>query len=108
MKHFHIRSFHASHQLNLQPMDNEREYLPWMSDSYHTLLCCNFELLEHLLTSVRSDLIVEYRLAAVDLEVSKWVAIQSFWLRMTGASTPAQRLLSCGTFVLMSILVILN
>jgi hypothetical protein len=32
MKHFHIRSFHASHQLNLQPMDNEREYLPWMSD----------------------------------------------------------------------------
>jgi hypothetical protein len=34
MKHFHIRSFHASHQLNLQPMDNEREYLPWMSDPY--------------------------------------------------------------------------
>ena len=30
MKHFHIRSFHASHRLNL--MDNEREYLPWMSD----------------------------------------------------------------------------
>jgi hypothetical protein len=22
----------ASHQPNLQPMDNEREYLPWMSD----------------------------------------------------------------------------
>jgi hypothetical protein len=32
MKHSYIRSFHASHQLNLQPMDNEREYLPWMSD----------------------------------------------------------------------------
>ena len=32
MNRFHIRSFHASHQLNLQPMDNEREYLPWMSD----------------------------------------------------------------------------
>jgi hypothetical protein len=34
MKHSYIRSFHASHQLNLQPMDNEREYLPWMSDYY--------------------------------------------------------------------------
>ena len=34
MKHFHIRSFHASHQLNLQPMDDEREYLPWMSDPF--------------------------------------------------------------------------
>jgi hypothetical protein len=30
MKHSYIRSFHASHRLNL--MDNEREYLPWMSD----------------------------------------------------------------------------
>jgi hypothetical protein len=30
MKHFRIRSFHASHRMNL--MDNEREYLPWMSD----------------------------------------------------------------------------
>jgi hypothetical protein len=30
MKHSYIRSFHASHRMNL--MDNEREYLPWMSD----------------------------------------------------------------------------
>jgi hypothetical protein len=30
MKPFHIRSFHASHRLNL--VVDEREYLPWMSD----------------------------------------------------------------------------
>jgi hypothetical protein len=34
MKHSYIRSFHASHHLNLTTMDNEREYLPWMSDLY--------------------------------------------------------------------------
>jgi hypothetical protein len=32
MKPFHIRSFHASHRLNL--MVDEREYLPWMSDLF--------------------------------------------------------------------------
>jgi hypothetical protein len=42
MKHSYIRSFHASHQLNLQPMDNEREYLPWMSDYRHTQSSLHF------------------------------------------------------------------
>jgi hypothetical protein len=42
MKPFHIRSFHASHQLNLQPMDNEREYLPWMSDFFSNLPAQHF------------------------------------------------------------------
>jgi hypothetical protein len=51
MKHFHIRSFHASHHLNLQPMDNEREYLPWMSDPYTILyLCYTYIYTMHLLT----------------------------------------------------------
>lgn len=63
MKHSYVRSFHASHQLNLQPMDNEREYLPWMSDSYHTLFCCSYNSLKPLLTKMRSDLNLELRSA---------------------------------------------
>jgi hypothetical protein len=51
MKHSYIRSFHASHQLNLQPMDNEREYLPWMSDSSTHTLRFSINILMHLLTS---------------------------------------------------------
>jgi hypothetical protein len=53
MKHSYIRSFHASHQLNLQPMDNEREYLPWMSDPIHThYLLCIGVLAKDLLTKM--------------------------------------------------------
>jgi hypothetical protein len=52
MKHSYIRSFHASHQLNLQPMDNEREYLPWMSDPPSSHLSSNISMWEgQVLTS---------------------------------------------------------
>jgi hypothetical protein len=36
--------------LNLQPMDNEREYLPWMSDCLYTQSSLHFILAMHLLT----------------------------------------------------------
>jgi hypothetical protein len=55
MKHSYIRSFHASHQLNLQPMDNEREYLPWMSDCLHTQSILHFHTCDASANEIEQD-----------------------------------------------------